>query len=82
MRSVTPVMIRCTPPTVTTFHTANTWYENLEFDGNTIWLSNLTGNRIERPYDLDLWQTKAPEAQAVVGPLNPAAVGIDPLTYL
>lgn len=40
--------IRCTPPTVTTFHTAPTWYENLEFDRGTIWLSNLTGNRIEQ----------------------------------
>jgi hypothetical protein len=44
--------IRCTPPTVTTFHTAPTWYENLEFDRGTIWLSNLTGNRVEQ-YRLD-----------------------------
>lgn len=44
--------IRCTPPTVTTFHTAATWYENLEFDRGTIWLSNLTGNRVEQ-YRLD-----------------------------
>ena len=40
--------IRCTPPTVTTFLSAPTWYENLEFDRGTIWLSNLTGNRIEQ----------------------------------
>jgi DNA-binding beta-propeller fold protein YncE len=44
--------LRCPTPTVTTFHTANTWYENLEFDGNTIWLSNLTGNQVEQ-YRLD-----------------------------
>lgn len=44
--------IRCPVPTVTTFHTADTWYENLEFDGNTIWLSNLTGNAVEQ-YRLD-----------------------------
>lgn len=28
--------IRCSTPAVSTFHTAGTWYENLEFDGNTI----------------------------------------------
>lgn len=44
--------IRCTTPAVTTFHTADTWYENLEFQGNTIWLSNLTGNAVEQ-YRLD-----------------------------
>lgn len=44
--------IHCPQPTVSTFHTANTWYENLEFDGNTIWLSNLTGNAVEQ-YRLD-----------------------------
>jgi sugar lactone lactonase YvrE len=44
--------IRCTPPPVTTFHTAPTWYENLEFDRGTIWLSNLTGNAVEQ-YRLD-----------------------------
>ncbi|WP_086667689.1 SMP-30/gluconolactonase/LRE family protein [Lentzea kentuckyensis] len=48
--NATPV--RCPQPTVTTFHTAATWYENLEFDRGTIWLSNLTGNAVEQ-YRLD-----------------------------
>ncbi|NKE63423.1 hypothetical protein FXN61_44580 [Lentzea sp. PSKA42] len=44
--------IRCPTPAVSTFHTGTDWYENLEFDGNTVWLSNLTGNRVEQ-YRLD-----------------------------
>ncbi|MDT7784086.1 MAG: hypothetical protein QOF58_2505 [Pseudonocardiales bacterium] len=44
--------IRCQTPAVSTFRTADTWYENLEFDGDTIWLSNLTGNAVEQ-YRLD-----------------------------
>ncbi|MFC3895638.1 hypothetical protein ACFOWZ_29535 [Lentzea rhizosphaerae] len=39
---------RCWDP----LHTAPTWYENLEFDRGTIWLSNLTGNAVEQ-YRLD-----------------------------
>ncbi|MFI6100138.1 SMP-30/gluconolactonase/LRE family protein [Lentzea sp. NPDC051213] len=44
--------IRCGTPTVSTFLTSTDWYENLEFDKGTLWLSNLSGNRIEQ-YRLD-----------------------------
>lgn len=44
--------IRCGTPTVSTFHAGTDWYENLEFDGRTVSLSNLTGNRVEQ-YRLD-----------------------------
>ncbi|MEU0886075.1 hypothetical protein ABZ345_46495 [Lentzea sp. NPDC005914] len=44
--------IRRQTPAVSTFRTADTWYENLEFDHNTVWLSNLTGNAVEQ-YRLD-----------------------------
>lgn len=40
--------IRCSAPSVSTFLTSSDWYENLEFQRNTIWLSNLSGNRIEQ----------------------------------
>jgi putative nucleotidyltransferase with HDIG domain len=42
------------------------------------------GEKLSRPYDLNLWE--APEAgvgpKGIIRPLDPAAVGIDPLTYL
>lgn len=44
--------IRCPAPTVTPFLAGTDWYENLEFDRGTVWLSNLTGNRVEQ-YNLN-----------------------------
>jgi putative nucleotidyltransferase with HDIG domain len=42
------------------------------------------GVRLERPYDISLWETDRAEGQpgAIVAPLDPAEVGIDPLTLL
>ncbi len=42
------------------------------------------GARVERPYDVNLWEDDQAEGQpkSVVAPLDPAEFGIDPLTYL
>jgi putative nucleotidyltransferase with HDIG domain len=40
------------------------------------------GTRLERPYDVNLWESSENEPQSVAAPLDPAAYGIDPLTYL
>jgi putative nucleotidyltransferase with HDIG domain len=42
------------------------------------------GMRLERPYEISLWETDRAEGQpgAIVAPLDPAEVGIDPLTLL
>lgn len=44
--------VRCAQPTVTTFHTGADWYENLEFVGDEVWISNHSANRVEI-YGLD-----------------------------
>jgi putative nucleotidyltransferase with HDIG domain len=40
--------------------------------------------KLVRPYDVNLWEAPAdmPGPKAVVSPVDPATVGIDPLTYL
>jgi putative nucleotidyltransferase with HDIG domain len=42
------------------------------------------GELIEKPYEINLWEVNAetPGPKAVTAPLDPAAHGIDPLTYL
>jgi len=42
------------------------------------------GLRLERPYEVSLWQTDRAEGQpgSIVAPIDPAEVGIDPLTLL
>jgi putative nucleotidyltransferase with HDIG domain len=41
-----------------------------------------SGTRIEHPYDINLWETAAGQPRAVVKPLDPLELGIDPLTFL
>ena len=40
------------------------------------------GARLERPFDVNLWEAREGEPQSIQAPLDPAAHGIDPLTYL
>ncbi len=40
------------------------------------------GNRLENPYDIDLWEAAEGQPNAVVAPIDPASVQIDPLSYL
>jgi hypothetical protein len=42
------------------------------------------GEQIAMPYEINLWEASAetPGPKAVTAPLDPAAQGIDPLTYL
>jgi hypothetical protein len=40
------------------------------------------GSRLERPFDVNLWDAREGEPQTVQAPLDPAAFEIDPLTYL
>jgi putative nucleotidyltransferase with HDIG domain len=42
------------------------------------------GEKLQRPYDVDLWETPEEGAgpRSVVSPVDPATVGVDPLTYL
>jgi putative nucleotidyltransferase with HDIG domain len=43
-----------------------------------------TGKRLEHPYDVNLWETDPTSARprAISAPLDPAEVGVDPLTIL
>jgi putative nucleotidyltransferase with HDIG domain len=43
-----------------------------------------TGTRLEFPYEVNLWEAREEEGQpnAIVAPLDPAVVGIDPLALL
>ena len=47
-------------------------------------LIDRAGVKLERPFDVNLWENDQSEDQAktVIAPLDPAQVGIDPLTYL
>jgi putative nucleotidyltransferase with HDIG domain len=47
-------------------------------------LFSATGARLDLPYDRNLWEPPHPGAvlDSVVAPLDPAAFGIDPLTFL
>ncbi|HXG89773.1 MAG TPA: HD-GYP domain-containing protein [Vicinamibacterales bacterium] len=41
------------------------------------------GEKLTRPYDVNLWESEeGRNTKAVISPLDPATVGIDPLTYL
>jgi len=40
------------------------------------------GMRIDRPYDLNLWESVEGQPTTVQAPLDPAQYQIDPLTYL
>jgi putative nucleotidyltransferase with HDIG domain len=43
-----------------------------------------SGDKLPRPYDLNLWEVPdaGTSAKSIISPIDPAAVGIDPLTYL
>jgi hypothetical protein len=41
------------------------------------------GSRLQLPYEVNLWeQTAEGSASTIVAPVDPASVGIDPLTLL
>ncbi len=40
------------------------------------------GTRLERPYDVNLWEAAEGQPQSVKAPVDPAQYGIDPLTFL
>jgi putative nucleotidyltransferase with HDIG domain len=40
------------------------------------------GTKLERPYDLSLWEAQEDEPRSIQAPVDPATLGIDPLTYL
>jgi hypothetical protein len=41
------------------------------------------GSRLGLPYEVNLWeQTEAGSASTIVAPVDPASMGIDPLTLL
>jgi putative nucleotidyltransferase with HDIG domain len=40
------------------------------------------GSPLERPYDVNLWEARTGEPQAVTAPLDPKDYGIDPLAHL
>jgi putative nucleotidyltransferase with HDIG domain len=40
------------------------------------------GAKLERPYDLNLWEAREGEPQSIRAPLDPALYGVDPLTHL
>jgi putative nucleotidyltransferase with HDIG domain len=40
------------------------------------------GTRLEHPYDLDLWEAREGQPQAIQAPIDPAVYQIDPLSYL
>jgi putative nucleotidyltransferase with HDIG domain len=41
-----------------------------------------SGERLENPFDVNLWELEADGSRQIAAPLNPADYGIDPLTYL
>ena len=41
-----------------------------------------TGARVDFPYEVNLWENREGQANAIVAPLDSAAVGIDPLSLL
>ena len=40
------------------------------------------GAKLDRPYDLNLWDAREGEPQSIKAPVDPALYGIDPLVYL
>jgi hypothetical protein len=45
-------------------------------------LIDRNGVKLDRPYDVNLWEAEEGQPQSIHAPLDPAAHGIDPLTYL
>jgi putative nucleotidyltransferase with HDIG domain len=47
-------------------------------------IADSSGDKLARPYDINLWEAldESPGPHTVVSPVDAAAVGIDPLTYL
>jgi putative nucleotidyltransferase with HDIG domain len=47
-------------------------------------IADAGGEKIARPYDVNLWEASAESdgPQAVISPVNPSTLGVDPLTYL
>jgi putative nucleotidyltransferase with HDIG domain len=47
-------------------------------------VATASGDKLQRPYDSNLWETKeeGEGPKSVMSPIDPAAVGIDPLAYL
>ena len=45
-------------------------------------LVDRTGQKVERPRELNLWEVREGEPQSIEAPLDPAAYDFDPLTYL
>jgi putative nucleotidyltransferase with HDIG domain len=41
-----------------------------------------SGQKVERPFDINLWEASGAQPHAVRGPVDPATVDIDPLAYL
>jgi putative nucleotidyltransferase with HDIG domain len=41
-----------------------------------------TGQKIERPYELNLWETGDDQPRSIRAPIDPATVDLDPLSYL
>jgi putative nucleotidyltransferase with HDIG domain len=40
------------------------------------------GADLDRPYEINLWEAAPPQSTAIEAPLDPAAYGIEPLSYL
>ena len=45
-------------------------------------LIDRTGQKVERPRELNLWEVREGEPQSIEAPLDPVAYDFDPLTYL
>jgi len=45
-------------------------------------LIRASGQRLERPFELNLWEAPEGHPQMVRGPIDPATVDLDPLSYL
>ena len=47
-------------------------------------IAAVDGEKLQRPYDINLWEVpdEGDGPRSVVSPIDPATVGIDPLTYL
>jgi hypothetical protein len=41
-----------------------------------------SGQRVERPYELNLWETADDQPRSIRGPIDPATIDLDPLAYL
>jgi len=41
-----------------------------------------SGQKVERPYELNLWETDGDQPRSIRAPIDPATVDLDPLAYL